>query len=117
MGHSEQNNTRIDKSYRNGSNATNAIMVQQIVRTCIVEPRLLKANNCNSQVKTKNILFIPNWDYLQWSAWTSAIQKEIINILNAAWGDGTKNKYGHIFGRQEKELVKGTTIQCWLIQI
>ena len=57
MGHSEQNNTRIDKSYRNGSNATNAIMVQQIVRTCIVEPRLLKANNCNSQVKTKNILY------------------------------------------------------------
>ena len=43
MGHSEQNNTGIDKSYCNSFNATNAIMVQQIVRTCSGEPMIIES--------------------------------------------------------------------------
>ena len=36
------------------------------------------------------------------SAQTSTIQKETINVLNAAWRDGTKNKYKYIFRRWVK---------------
>ena len=36
------------------------------------------------------------------SAQTSTIQKEIINVLNAAWRDEIKNKYKYIFRGWEK---------------
>ena len=85
----------------------NTIMVQQIVKTSSGE-----ANDYRKQIsatprdksKTSSLSHTETAciDVHSRSAQTSIIQKETINVLNAVWRDGTKNKYKYIFRTWEK---------------
>ena len=97
MAHSEQNIIGIDKNSCNSS----TIMVQRIVRTSgraandyrkqiFATPRYKSKPSSLSRTKTARS------DVHATSAQTSTIQIETINVLNAAWTDGTKNKYKYI---------------------
>ena len=104
---SEQDIIGIDKSSCNSSNVANAIMVQQIVRTSSgaandyrkqisATPRYKSKTSSLSQTDTACS------EVHSRSAQTSTIQKEKINVLNAASRDGTKNKYKYILRKWEK---------------
>ena len=85
----------------------NTIMVQQIIKTSSGE-----ANDYRKQIsatptdksKTSSLSHTETAciDVHSRSAQTSIIQKETINVLNAVWRDGTKNKYKYIFRTWEK---------------
>ena len=102
MACSEQDIIGIDKSSCNSSNVANTIMIQQTVRTSsraasdyrkqiFATPRYRSKTSSLSQTETGCC------DMYSRSAQTSQIQKETINVLNAAWRDGMKNKYKYIF--------------------
>ena len=97
MACSEQDTIGIDRSSCNSSNVTNTIMVQQIVRTSSgaandyrkqisATPRYKSKTPSLSQTETACS------DVHSRSAQTSTVQKEIINVLNAAWRDETKKQ-------------------------
>ena len=107
MACSEQDIIGIDKSFCNSSNVANTIMVQQIVRTSSgaandyrkqtsATPRYKPKTSSLSQTETACSGVHSR------STKTSAIPKKTINVLNATWRDGTKNKYKYIFKRWEK---------------
>ena len=93
MACSEQNIIGIDKRSSNSSNVSNSIMVQQIIRTSSraandylkqisATPRYRSKTSSLSQTETAQS------DMHSRSAQTSTVQKETINVLNAAWRDG-----------------------------
>ena len=104
MTHSEQNIIGIDKGSCNSISVANTIMVQQIVRTGSET-----ANDYRKQIfatpryksKTSSLLQTEAGcsDVYSRSAQKSTIQKETSNVFNAAWRDGTKNKYKYILRR------------------
>ena len=88
----EQDIIGIDKNSCNSSNVANTVIVQKIVRSSSGAANdFQKQISENPRYISKHLLY-PERE----------IQKKTINVLNAAWRDGTKNKYKYIFRRWEK---------------